>query len=183
MLKLSSNRLTPMIRSARWTILLKFRSEAALKKLSNLSLSLRRGPWLSKLDWWASIKALDDIYTKGQQTATVTGNYEDPCLLLWDSKWGKIGLCLFSLQCFVSPSHLQSLAHCRLIVRHRSADTGDPPTVQGEVLVLKLSFVRHSTFFFVIFSWVWIYIFMGKIYFLEPPCPFKYSLYGKISLF
>ena len=156
MLKMSSNRRTPMIRSARSTILLKFRREAALKKLSNLSLSLslRRGPWRSELDWWAGIKALDDIYTNGQQTATVTGNYEDPCLLLWDSEWGKIGLYLFSLQCFISPSHLQSLAHCRLIVRHRSVDTGDPPTVQEEVLVLKLSFVRHSTFFFVNFSWV-----------------------------
>jgi len=85
-LKMSSNRWTPMIRSARSTTLLKFRSEAALKKLSNLSLSLnlRRGPWRSELDWWAGIKALDDIYTNDQQTAISTGNCEDPCWLLRD---------------------------------------------------------------------------------------------------
>jgi len=57
-------------RSPLSTVWSKFRSTAPLKKRSNLSLGLRRGPWrfrswLRGLDWQAGIRALTTLIGKG----------------------------------------------------------------------------------------------------------------------
>jgi len=55
-LKMSSSCWTPVISSSQSTVLLKFRTRAPLKKLRNLSLSLRRGPWR----FWRALRASID---------------------------------------------------------------------------------------------------------------------------
>jgi hypothetical protein len=88
-LKISSSRWSPAGRSSPSTISLKFGSKARLKKLMNLKLSVRRGPWrfwrwLTAYDWLtdAGIEGPEDICFKraartGQAVMRTLAGYDE----------------------------------------------------------------------------------------------------------
>lgn len=125
MLEVSLSCWTPMIRSTCSTILLKFRCKARLKKMwaPSLALSLRRGPcqlhiWLRGLDWLceAGIKVFEhtDWNKQAAAAATATGQGIVGHLLIMGRFWRRQGLCLTTLHCLISSSHLQELMHRHL---------------------------------------------------------------------
>jgi hypothetical protein len=73
------------------TIRLKFRSKAPFKKLSNLILGLRRGPWrfwgwVALTDWSWHQGVCRQWVERERSSRNWTGNYEDACLIWGDSK-------------------------------------------------------------------------------------------------
>ena len=107
------------VRSRRSTIVLKFGSKAPLKKLRNLSLSIRRGP----LRFWSLLRGLDWLKLESRCLEDVIGMSSEHqklyrelwgCLLLWGNSKGVEFLCLARFQCFISSSRFQGLVHRHL---------------------------------------------------------------------
>ena len=92
MLKTSSSCITSMVKRPRLKILSKFGSKELLKKLKNLSLSLRRRPWR----FWSWLSGLDWLKLASNCKSTFTGlGSEQPrlyremggCFLWGDYEW------------------------------------------------------------------------------------------------
>ena len=156
---MASNRWTFTIRTARSTILLKFRSEDAVKKLSSLSLSLGpgRGPWRFEFNWWAQTRRSwhQGVRWHLYERPANSNNYRElwGSLLIMRAFW----MCVSS---YFSAWFLQAIfSHSRIAVwlfDIGDIDMDDPSTVRDWVLFPNCHlFVIQC--FFVIFSRVWIY--------------------------
>jgi hypothetical protein len=90
-LNMSSRCCNSTNRSHLSSIRLKFKSKAPFKKLSNLILGLRRGPWrfwgwVALTDWSWHQGVCRQWVERERSSRNWTGNYEDACLIWGDSK-------------------------------------------------------------------------------------------------
>jgi hypothetical protein len=96
--------------------LLKFGNKMPLKKLKNLRLSLRRGPWR----FWSWLRGMDLLTLASRCLRTMTGtsirnwtrNYDDACWHWRDSEGEEEAFVSPDFQCLISSGHPQGLVHC-----------------------------------------------------------------------
>jgi len=178
MLKVSLRWRTTNIMSSGSTILLKLGNEAPLNGLSNLSLSLRSGPWNFEFNWGVCIYEgwSQGVWGHwlGQAVSSnkLTRNYEVSFLLWEDLKEKKRSLAL----------HISLLDSFKLSLGPRASpsvllDVGDDnsddrPTIEWEVFSSYI-FVCHSALF-VNFSFPW-----SKYIVWEHPPHFNITFVGK----
>ena len=130
-----------MIWSSGSTVLLKFGSQAPLKKLRDLNLSLRRGPWrfwswLRGLDWLKLLSRCMRTLTGtgiGQQQQQLDEELWDACLIWGDSE-GVEEVCVSpDLSAWFLQSSSETRASPPVLLDIGDDDPYDRPTVPEEV--------------------------------------------------